>query len=126
MAVDLLEANGFALSFTGGGIPSDELHEHIQSSKPDVLLLFASAPGDLPEIRGLIDTLNEIGAVRSMQIVVGGGVFNRAEGLAQEIGADLWATSPMQLVEEMTRQPERRAQAAPHSVGKKRKSRLAA
>ena len=29
-----------------------------------------------------------------MQIVVGGGIFNRAAGLAEEIGADLWATGP--------------------------------
>lgn len=33
-----------------------------------------------------------------MQIVVGGGIFNRAPGLAEEIGADLWATSPRELL----------------------------
>lgn len=126
MAIDLLEREGFTVSFCGGGIATDELHEHIQSTQPDVLLLFASAPSDLPEIRGLIDLLQEIGAVRNMQIVVGGGVFNRAEGLAAEIGADLWATSPADLAQTMIEQPERRAMPAQHSVGRKRKTRQAA
>lgn len=126
MAVHLLEREGFQIRFCGGGIASDELLEHIQSTRPDVLLLFASAPADLPEIRGLIDTLNEIGAVRTLQVVVGGGVFNRAEGLAAEIGADLWAASPEQLVSAMIQEPERRAAPAQHSVGRKRKTRAAA
>lgn len=126
MAVDMLESNGFSVTFCGGGIATDELLEHIQTSRPDVLLMFASAPSDLPEIRGLIDQINEIGAVRNLQIVVGGGVFNRAEGLAAEIGADLWATTPRELVAAMISEPQRRAASTQHSVGKKRKTRAAA
>lgn len=126
IAVDMLESHGFSMSFCGGGIASDELLEHIQKTQPDVLLMFASAPSDLPEIRGLIDTINEIGAVRKLQIVVGGGVFNRAEGLAAEIGADLWASTPRELVSAMINEPQRRAAATQHSVGKKRKVRAAA
>jgi methanogenic corrinoid protein MtbC1 len=120
MAADLLEAEGFEVSFAGGGIANDEVLERVQETQPDVLLMFASAPGDLPNIRELIDTVHEIGACRTMQIAVGGGVFNRAEGLAEEIGADLWATDPRELVEEISENPEMFTGAAHRTVGRKR------
>ncbi|MBL8745891.1 MAG: cobalamin-dependent protein [Phycisphaerae bacterium] len=126
MAVDLLEASGFTVTFAGGGVASDEILAQVQETQPDVLLLFASAPSDLPGIRAMIDQINEIGAVRNLQIVVGGGVFNRAKGLAEEIGADLWAENPSELVHNMLNQPQRRAAPAQQSVGKKRKLRSAA
>lgn len=126
MAVDLLEAAGFSISFAGGGIASDEILAQVQETRPDILLLFASAPSDLPSIRAMIDQIHEIGAVRQLQVVVGGGVFNRAQGLAEEIGADLWADNPAELVDKMVNEPQRRAQPAQQSVGKKRKLRAAA
>ncbi len=122
MAVDLLDRDGYTISFAGGGIANDEVLERVQETHPDALLLFASAPSDLPNVRELIDTLREIGACRKTQIVVGGGVFNRAEGLAEEIGADLWASDPMELVHEMSTQAARRAPDEQRTVGKKRKA----
>lgn len=121
IAVDLLESAGFAVQFTGGSIPADEVMAHVQQAHPDVLLMFASAPGDLPEIRGMIDQMREIGAAGSTQIAVGGGVFNRAEGLAEEIGADLWASDPAELVETLLMEPARRAAAEQRTVGRKRR-----
>ncbi|MCC6676181.1 MAG: cobalamin-dependent protein [Phycisphaerales bacterium] len=125
MAVDLLEAGGFTVTFAGGGLPPDEVMSQVHEYRPDVLLMFASAPGDLPIIRQTIDTLHEIGACPKTQIVVGGGVFNRAEGLAEEIGADLWATSPMELVHLMLAEPEHRATDEQRTVGRKRRAKAA-
>lgn len=110
MAVDLLEANGYHITFSGGGVAADEVLAQVQETKPNILLMFCSAPGDLPQIRAMIDRIREIGACPHLQIVVGGGVFNRAEGLAEEIGADLWATDPMELVGVITEAPAHRAQ----------------
>ncbi len=126
MAIDLLEADGYSMSFAGGGIANDEILAQVQSQRPDVLLLFASAPSDLPCIRSLIDTIREIGAVSDVQIAVGGGVFNRAEGLAEEIGADLWATSPRELLHVMAENPDRRAEAEQRTVGRHKRKRAAA
>ena len=81
--------------------------------------MFGSGPSDLPMIREIIDTINEIGACRDLQIVVGGGVFNRAEGLAEEIGADLWAEHPLDLIDVMLEEPTRRASADQRTVGAK-------
>ena len=52
----------------------------------------------------------------------GGGVFNRAEGLAEEIGADLWATTPRELIEKMCTQADRRATAEQRTVGRNRRA----
>ena len=120
MASDLLEQAGYEVAFAGGGIAMDELLANAQQKQPDILAIFASAPGDLPMIRELIDKIHEIGACRSLQVVVGGGVFNRADGLAVEIGADLWAGSPMELVEVIVDEPDRRASEDQRTVGRKR------
>lgn len=122
MAVDLLEMSGFDVRFAGGGVAGDEILAQVHESKPDVLLMFASSPEDLPEIRGIIDTIREIGASARTQIAVGGGVFNRAEGLAEEIGADTWAADLLELVHTLIEEPERRAEPDQRSVGRKRRA----
>ena len=121
IAVDMLESAGFGVTFAGGDLPADEVMAQVHESHPDVLLLFASAPSDLPSVRAMIDQMREIGASSQTQIVVGGGVFNRADGLAEEIGADLWASDPAELVETLLMEPERRAVAEQRTVGKKRR-----
>ena len=126
MGVDVLEANGFEVTFCGSGVAADEILGTVNQEKPDVLLMFCSAPQDLPEIRALIDQLREIGAASDTQIAVGGGVFNRAEGLAEEIGADLWATSPLEMAFTLIEEPERRAAVNQRTVGRNRRKAKAA
>ena len=121
MAVDLLEAAGFDVRFAGGALPIDEIRETVQRTKPNALLMFCSQPSDLPDIRVLIDSLHEIGACPHTQIVVGGGVFNRADGLAEEIGADLWASHPLELVDRMIDEATVRASEDQRTVGRTRK-----
>ncbi len=121
LVTDLIEADGYDVNFAGGGIANDEILSEVGERKPDILLMFASAPSDAPNIRLLIDHIRSIGACPDMQIVVGGGVFNRAEGLAQEIGADLWAKSPCELLEKLNTQRNRRATDEQRTVGRNRR-----
>lgn len=113
MACDLLEAAGFEVAFSGGGVPADEVLAQVQERQPNYLIMFASAASDLPDVRHVIDTMREIGACAGTKIIVGGGVFNRAEGLAQEIGAHDWAYSPADLVDLLTLEPEEEVQRTP-------------
>ncbi|MHC4414361.1 MAG: cobalamin B12-binding domain-containing protein [Planctomycetota bacterium] len=122
LVADLAEANGYDVCFGGGGVAGDEILSEVGARNPDILLMFASAPSDAPAIRQLIDTIRSIGASPSLQIVVGGGVFNRAEGLAEEIGADLWARSPSELLKKLAVDPERRATPEQRTVGRHRRS----
>lgn len=121
LTADLIEAEGYEVSFAGGGIANDEILAEVGEQRPDVLLMFASAPQDAPNIRQLIDTIRGINACPNMQIVVGGGVFNRAPGLAEEIGADLWARDPQELIDRLGTQNDRRATEAQRTVGRNRK-----
>ena len=118
IVADLCEADGWEVRFGGGGIPADEILAETNDYKPDALCMYSSAPSDAPHIRNIIDTIKSIGASPKTQIVVGGGLFNRVEGLAEEIGADLWANSPADLKIKITTQPERRATADQRTVGR--------
>jgi len=110
LVADLAEADGYDVFFGGGGIANDEILEEVNARRPDILLLFSSGPRDAPNIRGLIDVIRGVNACPSMQIVVGGGIFNRAPGLAEEIGADLWATSPRELLARIEEMPAARSE----------------
>ena len=121
LVADLAEAEGYEVYFGGAGIANDEILAEVGVQRPDLLLFFASAPSDAPNIRQLIDKIRGIGACPEMQIVVGGGVFNRAEGLAEEIGADLWAKTPRELLEKLVTMKERRASPDQRTVGRNRR-----
>lgn len=121
LAADLAEADGYEVFFGGGGVANDEIMGEVGERKPDILLMFASGPSDAPNIRVLIDNIRSVNACPEMQIVVGGGIFNRAEGLAEEIGADLWAKTPAELLEKLHKQKDRRASADQRTVGRNRR-----
>ena len=117
----IIVADGYDVFFGGGGIANDGILAEVGERGPDILLMFASAPSDAPNIRQLIDTIRGINSCPHMQIVVGGGVFNRAPGLAEEIGADLWARDPRELIDQLADGTARRATAEQRTVGRNRK-----
>lgn len=91
MCADLFEADGWDVYFLGGGIPNDEILSIIGQLRPDILLIFGTQPNGVPAVRHLVDMIREIGVNPTMNIMVSGGVFNRAEGLWKEVNADLVA-----------------------------------
>lgn len=123
---DLAESSGFDVYFAGGGIAADEILSEIAERRADVLLMFASAPSDAPHIRQIIDTIHDVNACPKLQIMVGGGVFQRADGLAEEIGADLWGHEPADVLEKLIHEQERRATDDQRTVGRNRRMTKAA
>lgn len=122
LAADLLEADGYTVYYCGGGVSNDEITNQIAELCVDKLVVFGSIPETVPETRLLIDRLHELGVCPQLQIIVGGGVFNRAEGLAEEIGADLWASDPIELVQTIAENTQRRMKAEQRTVGRKRRA----
>ena len=120
LAADLLEADGYRVLFLGGGVANDEIVNQLAEVKADKLVVFGATASIVPQTRLMIDHLHDIGACENLQIIVGGGVFNRAEGLAEEIGADLWANDPFSLMEEMSTKPNRRMNPNQRTVGRRR------
>ncbi|MHC4574979.1 MAG: cobalamin B12-binding domain-containing protein [Planctomycetota bacterium] len=96
---DLFESNGWEVRFVGGGLTEDDILDFVNKYAPDVLLVYGTRPKQAPGVRRLIARIRDVNAWPDMRIMVSGGVFNRAEGLWEEIGADLFAETAAKAVE---------------------------
>lgn len=94
LSADLFEAEGWRVYLVGGGIPNDELVALVNRMRPDLLLIYGTRPEGVPEAKRLVDRIREINAVPAMNIMLCGGVFGRADGLWEEIKADMMAPCP--------------------------------
>jgi methanogenic corrinoid protein MtbC1 len=125
MCADLFEADGWEVFLLGGGVPQDEIIALVGQLQPDVLMIFGSKPTDAPLVRCLIDEVRQINSCPSMNIMVSGGVFNRAAGLWKEVKADLYAETASDALALAAgaepRQPEVRVPGAPKKRRRRRK-----
>lgn len=99
MCADLFESDGWAVRFLGGGIPNDEIIQMAGEMQCDILFIYGTKPSGAPAVRQLIDTIRNINACPGVRFMLSGGVFNRAEGLWEEIGADLFAPTAKEALE---------------------------
>ena len=99
ITADLFESNGWEVKFIGGGLTNDDILSFVNDFGPDILLIYGSAGKQAPAIRELITKVKSVNAWPDMKVMVSGGVFNRADGLWQEIGADLFAPTAGEAVE---------------------------
>ncbi len=95
----LAEADGFDVVFLGGGVESDDLFAEVGRRLPQFVISFAAAGSDAPRLRRLIDAVRRQDPVPGLQIGVGGGVFERVPGLAEEIGAHFSGDTPFELLQ---------------------------
>jgi methanogenic corrinoid protein MtbC1 len=126
ICADLFEADGWTVRFAGGGVPEDEVLKLIGEVRPDLLVMFGTLPSGVPAVRKLIDYLREVNSCPDMQVMCCGGIYKRAEGLAEEIGADLYAPDAASAVSTAGEHPTRRATVDQQTVGRTRRLRKAA
>ena len=126
ITADLFEAAGYTVRFAGGGVPEDEVLKLIGDVRPDLLVMFATLPSAVPSVRKLIDYLRDVNSCPDMQIMCCGGIYKRAEGLAEEIGADLYAPDAAEAVHVANEHPSRKATVDQQTVGRTRRIRKAA
>jgi methanogenic corrinoid protein MtbC1 len=98
MITDLFESDGWEARFLGGDVNNDDILAFVHSYHPDILLLYGIGPKAAPQVRKLIDTIKIVNAWPDMKIMLSGGVFDRADGLWEEIGADLYAATAAEAV----------------------------
>ncbi len=98
MIADFFESNGWEVRFLGSSVNNDDIVEFVQSYQPDILTIYGMQANKAPDMRQLIDTLRTINACPQMRILLSGGVFDRAEGLWEEIGADLYAETASEAI----------------------------
>ncbi|HSU68388.1 MAG TPA: cobalamin-dependent protein [Tepidisphaeraceae bacterium] len=126
ICADLFEAEGYDVKFAGGGVPEDEILKLVGDFRPDVLIMFGTLPSGVPAVRKLIDYLRDVNSCPDMQIMCCGGIYKRAEGLAEEIGADLYAPDAATAVKVAGEHPTRKATVDQQTVGRTRRIRKAA
>src|SRR5688572_28828087 len=126
ITADLFEAAGYIVKFAGGGVPEDEVLKLIGDLRPDLLVMFGTLPSGVPAVRKLIDYLRDVNSCPEMQIMCCGGIYKRAEGLAEEIGADLYAPDAADAVRVAAAHPTRKATVDQQTVGRTRRIRKAA
>jgi methanogenic corrinoid protein MtbC1 len=126
ITADLFEADGWTTRFAGGGVPDDEVLKLIGEYRPNLLVLFGTLSSGVPAVRRLIDYLREVNSCPEMQVMCCGGIYKRAEGLAEEIGADLYAPDGAHAVHAANANPTRKATVEQQTVGRTRRIRKAA
>ena len=99
MMADMFESDGWDVKFLGGGLNNDDILAFINEHAPDILLIYGTTSKQAPVLRQLIDTIKDINAWPNMRIMVSGGLFNRADGLWQEMGADLFAATVLEALQ---------------------------
>ena len=98
MISDLIEADGYDIFHAGGGIANDEVLAEVGRRRPDILLIFVTAPADETGVRDLVDRIRTVDACPDLQIVLGGEVFIRADDLVADVAPDLCAKAPGELL----------------------------
>jgi methanogenic corrinoid protein MtbC1 len=126
LCADLFESDGWNVRFGGGGVPNDEVLKLIGDQRPDLLVMYGTLPAAVPAVRKLIDYLREVNSCPEMQVMCCGGIYKRAEGLAEEIGADLYAPDAATAVEIANDNPTKKASLDQQTVGRTRRIRKAA
>lgn len=118
---DLFESDGWEVKFLGGGLTNDDILAFIHEYAPEILLIYGTAPKQAPHVRRLIDNIRDINAWPDMQIMVSGGLFNRAEGLWQEIGADLFAETALEALQVAS--SDKKAESDERTIKRRRRKR---
>ena len=102
-------------------VTNDEILEFIGRIRPDVLCVYGQDAAGIPNIRKLVDLIREIGVCEEMQVLTVGGVFSRAEGLADEIRADLYAKNVNEAIKTVEEHPVRIPKPDMPQPGRRRK-----
>lgn len=98
MLADLFQSRGWDVYLVGAGVPRDELLRLVGELRPNVFLIYGTQPQEVPDVRQFVELVREIGVCPTMNIVASGGVFNRVDGLWQEVGADAFTPRPRELI----------------------------
>ena len=86
MVLTMLRGVGFETNDMGSNVATDEIIEEVTKYKPDIVGLSALLTTTMPEMRKVIDRLEQKGLKNSTKIIVGGAPVNQK--FADDIGAD--------------------------------------
>ncbi|MBD2767592.1 cobalamin B12-binding domain-containing protein [Hymenobacter sp. BT664] len=98
MVVDFLEYDGWDVSYLGASRPLNSIHGMVADQRVDLVLMAASMPHHVPQVRDLVAALRRDPATRCVRVLVGGHSFGHDATLWQNTDADAWAASDAEAV----------------------------
>jgi methanogenic corrinoid protein MtbC1 len=91
MLADILEVNGFEVSFVGTNLPRQSVIDLVRATSPQVLGVSATMPFNVGAVGQLVrDVKSQLGA-QAPRVVLGGRAFAHAPEIWKELGADAYA-----------------------------------
>ena len=96
MVVSMLKGSGFEVNDAGVNISVEEFVDMVREHRPHVLGMSALLTTTMPQMKSVIDALEEAGLRDDVKIIVGGAPVNQA--FADSIGADGYAGDAGQAV----------------------------
>ena len=90
---------GWDTYYLGANLPVEYILEQIREKTPDVLGIATTTLVSLHHTRELITRIRGDQALRDIQIIVGGKVYNENPELAQSVGADAYASSAIHAIQ---------------------------
>jgi methanogenic corrinoid protein MtbC1 len=98
MVADILELDGWDVTYLGANFPHDGLVELIRRQQPFLLALSVATPFNLEKARELIATIRRNPEFAALKILIGGLAFSSVPDLWHEFGADGYASDLEDLV----------------------------
>ena len=99
LVIMMLEGSGFEVIDLGIDVPSHKFIEAVKAHKPDFIALSALLTTTMPEMKGIIEALEEASLRQEVKIMVGGAPVT--PGFADEIAADGYAENAGEAAERM-------------------------
>jgi serine phosphatase RsbU (regulator of sigma subunit)/methanogenic corrinoid protein MtbC1 len=96
MVADVFLRGGWDVLFLGADCPTTDLVRLATTRRPDLVALSATIDAHLPAVRDAVARLQSAPATRGVPILVGGAPFVENPALADEVGADMVARSPLE------------------------------
>jgi methanogenic corrinoid protein MtbC1 len=99
MVADILENEGWNVSYLGANVPHNDLIKFLLSTIPDVLAISVTMPFNIEKAREVIELSKKFSELENMKIIIGGRVFNDNPELWHSTGADNFAATILEAKE---------------------------
>jgi methanogenic corrinoid protein MtbC1 len=93
----LLDASGFEVIDIGVNVPRNIIKDKIRELKPDILALGCYTLSGQHELKTLLSEIISSGLKTNLKVIIGG--HSTSQALANQLGADAWASSVLDTVE---------------------------
>jgi MerR family transcriptional regulator, light-induced transcriptional regulator len=90
MLTDMLEIEGWHVTYLGSNVPVQSLINAIEAEKPDVLAISVTIPHHIEASKNMITAIRNYFSRKSPKIIIGGSAFLTPGNVCEETGADYY------------------------------------